>query len=154
AQPVSEALAILLNMDGLDGESYAALGTLQGISEEGMPSSLELKKQFNRSLQDYLSREVSPTQSGGLWADMRDRLGSLVHVRKVGAQHRGDDDASIIARSEAFIETQALDKAVKEMAMLSGDAAPHFHQWRMQARQRLKTLATFKTLEQRLQRGR
>lgn len=150
ARPFDESLAALLAMEGLDGETYATLGKLQGAAEEGVPSLKALQKDFARSFEEYLSRQRTDAPSQSLWRDMRGSLAGLVRVRKVGAQHAGDDDASILARAEAALSDGKLPDAVKEVAMLSPDAAAYFNEWRGEARQRLRVLATFERLERRL----
>lgn len=150
SRPFDEPLAALLAMEGLDGETYAALGKLQSVAEEGIPSMKALQKGFSRGLEEYLSRQRTDAPSKSLWSDMRGSLTGLVRVRKVGAQHTGDDDASVLARAEAALGDGKLPETVKEVAMLSPDAAAYFTEWRGEARQRLRVLATFERLERRL----
>jgi uncharacterized coiled-coil protein SlyX len=153
AKPFSDELQALLAMEGLDGETYAALGKLQGAAENGLPSTKTLQKSFARSMQDYLTRARSEAAPGKLWDDMKGRLGSLVQIRKVGAEHAGDDDASLLARAEAATEGGDFDWALKDVSMLSADAAPYFDEWRRDVRRRLRALATFERIERRLLRG-
>lgn len=154
ARPFSEPLAALLAMEGLDGETYTALGKLQGVAENGLASPARLKKEFTRAFDDYLSRTRSHASSEGLWPEIKARMSGLVQIRKVGAQHKDDDDASILARAEAAVAEENITLAVSELSLLSPDAAPYFHEWRQQARQRLRTLASFERLEHQLVRER
>lgn len=153
SRPFDDALASLLSMEGVDGETYALLGKLQGTAEEGLSSLKTLQKQFAASMEDYLSKRRTDAPSESLWGDMRGRLGGLGRVRKVGAQHEGDDDSSILARAEAALNEGDLVKASTEVSMLSGNAAPYFAEWRADARRRQRTLTTFERIERRLLRG-
>ena len=153
AHPFDDALAALLAMEGLDGESYAALGKLQGAAEQGIPSVKSLQKEFARCFEEYLARRRANASTDGMWSDMKGSLAGLVRVRKVGAQHDGDDDASLLARAEAALNDGKLPDAVKEIAMLSPEAAPYFTDWRGDARRRLHVLSIFERLESRLLRG-
>jgi hypothetical protein len=153
SRPFDDALAALLAMEGVDGETYAMLGKLQGVADEGLSSIKTLQKQFAASMEDYLSKRRTDAPSQSIWGDMRDRLGGLVRVRKVGAQHEGDDDSSILARAEAALNEGDLVKASTEISMLSGGAAPYFTKWRTDARRRQRTVSTLERVERRLLRG-
>ncbi len=54
----------------------------------------------------------------------------LVSMRKIGAEHQGDDDATIIARVEHYAKHNQLKDAVEEAQKLSVQASPHFKEWR------------------------
>jgi hypothetical protein len=153
ARPFEDTLAALLAMEGLDGETYALLARLQRVADDGIASQKELRKRFATSLEDYLSRRRTDAPSTGLWEDMRGQLGGLIRVRKIGAQHEGDDDGALIARAEAALAEGDLASAAKEVSMLSAQAAPYFADWRQQVRRRQNTLDIFERVERRLMRG-
>lgn len=153
AKPFSDELQALLATEGLDGETYAALGKLQGLAENGLASTKTMQKGFSRSMEHYLTRTRSAAASGHLWADMKNRLGSLVQIRKVGAEHTGDDDASILARVEVAVNEGNFSKALKETSMLSAEAAPYFNDWRDDIRLRLRALSMLERVERRLLQG-
>ncbi len=80
-------------------------------------------KPLNELLQMAVDDYYNHNQQGGM-------IGSLVMMRKIGADHAGGDDASIIARLEHYAQNNQLKDAVELAQSLSVEASPYFKKWR------------------------
>ncbi len=130
------SLAALLELDGLDETLLEKLRYFSAYAENGIATQGTLKSSFQEVIRAYYkgtsSAKDNAEESSAL-GTIGDWAGSLVTIRKVGADHKGDSDNDIIARAEHHILQGDITLALDEIRRLSVEAAPTFKQWRRAA---------------------
>lgn len=108
-------------------EVLAQLRALEDGVTQGIATQEQLQRQFAESIQAYLSQ--GNDNSNQTWAAVKRNLSSLVTVRKVGADHAGDDSQSRIARAEAALAEGNIVAARDEIIALPAADAKPFSRW-------------------------
>lgn len=110
-----------------------ALDSLRGHATAGIPTVDSLRAEFGAAARVILSKEP---RDGGWTGDLRDRLASLVTVRRIG-DIAGDDPEARVARAEVRLRDGNLAAAVEELAGLDGAPATAAAPWLAAAGARL-----------------
>ncbi|TAF15487.1 MAG: hypothetical protein EAZ74_01590 [Alphaproteobacteria bacterium] len=103
--------------------------------DEPIPSEVALRGAYDAALEQYYHAlaHSEPSEDDPWYHGVMQRMRAWVVIRKVGAQHKGTDDAAIIARAEAWMQEGDVPHALEEVQRLTVHAAPYFAQWRAQA---------------------
>ena len=143
-----------------EGRPYAAeLGTLAALSpgagdlgrlldyeDKGIPTVAELTRSFKDARTAALSSPA--TDAGGSIIDrFVASAESLVKVRRVDADAKGDGPGAVLARAEAQLEQGNLAACVSEVETLQGAQRAAFADWLDQAQARLGADKTLQRLE-------
>lgn len=108
------------------------IAPLKPFANEGIPPVALLQETFSQSIHS----SASPAAGETAWDKFKSNIGSLITVRKVGGEHQGTDDASVLARAEAYLSEGDLSHALSELEGLSESAAAEMKDWVNGARAR------------------
>jgi predicted nucleic acid-binding Zn-ribbon protein len=139
-------------LDGLRGQAdpdvVQAVEALQPAAAAGVPSLAALRSSFDAVANPIVHAAQVP-EGDGLLEQAAGNLMSLVTVRPVGADVKGDSAAARVARAEAALDGGDLAAAVAELEALDGAAADAAAPWLAKARPRLAAEAALHTLQER-----
>ena len=139
-------------LDGLGGQGDAAVvqavEALRPAAASGVPSLAALRNSFDAVANPIVHAARAP-EGDGLLEQAAGNLMSLVTVRPVGADVKGDSAAARVARAEAALDDGDLAAAVAELEALDGAAAAAAAPWLAEARPRLAAEAALHTLQER-----
>jgi hypothetical protein len=139
-------------LDGLRGQGdpdvVQAVEALRPAAASGVPSLTALRDAFDAVANPIVHAAQMP-EGDGLLDQAAGNLMSLVTVRPVGADVKGDSAAARVARAEAALDDGELAVAVAEMEALAGPAAEVAAPWLATARPRLAAEAAVHTLQER-----
>ena len=128
----------------LNEEQQALVKTLASLNQDGIDATSKLTSQFSE-LADRMP--IAENNSGSFIGKAENWAQEHVVIRKVGEEHIGNDDESIIARAEAHLHKGELALALKEMDGASESAKLFFASWRVRAEHRLAAMETLAALE-------
>lgn len=103
------------------------LRMMESHSVDGVPTLSQLQSRFVDAIDAYMQAQQSATDSH--WSAIRNNLSSLVTIRKVGADHSGNDAQSRIARAEAVLTQGKVARARDEISALPDADARAFSTW-------------------------
>ena len=137
-----EAVAAL---ETRDPQVLAALDTLAGHAETGIPTHAELEDTLGEALASAMDAGKVAAASG--WVDKTlVRLESLVTVKRIDGDIAGTDIAAVALRIEAKVAAGDLDAALRELDSLPAPAAEAMQDWASGARVRTEALAALERL--------
>lgn len=123
-EPYAGALnAFRLAAQGLDGHDRW-IRALSRYQHEGIPSPEALASRFDAAREAALAPAEGVDNT--LWEEVKQNLSQLVRVRKTGAQHVGDDPASVLARAAWALEAGETELLLDELAALPVDQRAYF----------------------------
>jgi hypothetical protein len=139
-------------LDGLRGQEdpavVQAIEALQPAAASGVPTLAALRSSFDAVANRIVHAAQAP-EGDSLLGQAAGNLMSLVTVRPVGADVKGDSAVARVARAEAALEDGDLAAAVAELEALDGSAAEAAAPWLTEARPRLTAEAALRTLQER-----
>ena len=102
----------------------------------GIPTMATLRNRFDAVAADIV--RASHKKAGKGWvAQTLEQLSSLVSIRKSGANVKGGDVQSIVARTEGILKTADLPAAVKALETLPENSKAVAAEWIRDAKARL-----------------
>ena len=128
----------LLELNKANPKTNALLLQLLPVATTGLHSAEELQKQFTTTLDATLQRD-----KGSSFAH---NLAKLIRIRKIGEQ-TGNDDESILARTEKAVAAQDLPAAIKHLDTLSTEAKKLMAPWVRAAQEHLNAQSTLTALQ-------
>ncbi len=115
------------------------LNILEKHSNQSILSPTEMKRLFSDSVKT-LSTSSDPAQTENSLQHLGESFFTrLVTVRKVGADHQGNDLGSVLARSAAHLEKDAFADAISELKILDLNTYPSLQNWVTQTNAYLET---------------
>lgn len=142
--PYREALRDFQALITEEPHLYQMAESLLPYADEGLAKPETLKATFNTALQTALAPSGKPTDS--TWDGIKQNLSGLITVRKVGAEHNGNDEESLLARAEALVAEDRGPEAEQLIAALPEDKAEPFALWRAQLKAEQTILGTLRDL--------
>lgn len=126
-QPIqNEVLMLSRAEDPTIGPKVQELKTL---TEQNIPTMAALQQSFKASIPEILKTANDDTSA-------LSKLQSLVTVRPVGEEAKGDGAAAIVARAEAALVKQDLSRTLFELEKLTPEAKKPIEGWLVEARRR------------------
>jgi predicted nucleic acid-binding Zn-ribbon protein len=139
-------------LDGLRGQGdpavVRAVEALRPAAASGVPSLTALRSSFDAVANRIVHAAQAP-EGDSLLEQAAGNLMSLVTVRPVGADVKGDNAVARVARAEAALEEGDVAAAVAELEALDGAAAEAAAPWLAEARPRLVAETALRTLQER-----
>jgi hypothetical protein len=127
------------------GADKTKLAALQPAAAKGIVTTRALSEQFSALVPSLLAGE-KPAAQEGFFEKLKDHAASLVRIRRLD-DLSGDDLAARIARTQAALAHDDLDRALQEWASFPAAAKSASAQWAEAAKARAGTLATAKAIE-------
>ncbi len=146
AQPYRTELHGLLESALLSDTLKGKLRWFETYEKQGVISQEALALEFRRELARFY-RGTGQKTSQDTGEALRNWLGTLVTVRKVGDSHRDDSDGSILARLEVQVEKRQWKLALDEVRRLSVRATPHFDDWMRKVHAHVESRQLLRSLE-------
>jgi hypothetical protein len=141
-RPYATELATLGALSPGNGD----LGPLLDYDDKGIPTIAQLKVSFEHARDAALSI-AAPDSTASLADRLMASAESLVKVRRVDAQAKGDTPDAVLARAAAKLDQGDLTASVKEVETLKGAPGAAFADWLDQAKARLASDATLQHLQ-------
>lgn len=117
------------------------------LDRKGVDSPAELTRQFSRLADKLASAEEN---ADGVTAGMKRWVTTHIVIRKVGEEHTGNDDGSLIARAEAHLQAGNVELALAELDNTVESTQRFFAPWRLRAENRENAVRLLEALEQTL----
>ena len=151
-QQVADGKSFVLELEALrrslpQAEQNApVVDRLGRFALQGVPREENVRARFEelRRAEDF----TTDTADDSIWQGMKQNLTSLVKIRKVGPEHQGDDDASILARVETHVQAGKWRKALEALQQASGNAQQYYAPFELIAQERLQALEAVEELQQ------
>jgi hypothetical protein len=141
-RPYAAELATLAALSPGAGD----LGALLDYDDKGIPTLPELTRSF-RVAKDAALAAAAPEVEGSLLDRFLASAESMIKVRRVDAEAKGDEPDAVLARAEAALDQGDLAATVKEVETLNGAPRAAFAAWLDQAHARLGADAALQKLE-------
>ncbi len=144
------SLDALLASELVKPEIKEQLAYFSSHQSDGISSMGDIRANFNVAITGYYHQGESLPEDARWWEKVTHWFKSLIVIRKTGAEHNGQDDESILARTEALVLSGEIDEALDELRKLSVRTSPHFHTWQRQASRNLESRKLLRSLEPKL----
>ncbi|MFM2041908.1 MAG: hypothetical protein RLY86_484 [Pseudomonadota bacterium] len=137
--------ALAADLPGLAGAVAAPLDALAPAADSGLAPLVALRSRFDTLAPEIIRAERTRADAG--WVDQTlGRVASLVTVRRAGGEVAGDGVEAVVARADQAVREGNLDRAVAELATLTGPAAQIAAPWLADARARVAAEAAASAL--------
>lgn len=142
SQPFDDALETLLEDPTLPEAAHLKLHGLLKIAGRGVASERQLEALFAESMDAYMSGgALTLPETASTWEQVKQNLGSLITIRKVGDAEGEGDSAHLARAAEAFAQ-EDVTAAVEEASQLSDEVKGYFDSWLGKARRHLRVMRT------------
>jgi hypothetical protein len=136
SKPFPKQLAAVRAMVPGDAELGGVLDQMQPYADSGVETADDLTRDFGR-LAPNLVRTAVVGDGSSWWREMLNRVGSVISIRRTGADVQGDSTDAVVARAEARLDEDDLSGAISTLQALSGAAAELASPWIHDAQHRV-----------------
>ncbi len=139
-QPFDDALETLLEDPALPAAAHLKLHGLLKTAKRGIVSVRQLETLFDESMDAYMSGgTLALPENASTWEQIKENLGSLITIRKLGDAEGEGNEARLARAAEAFAE-EDITAAVEEVAQLDDEVKGYFNSWLNKARRHLRVM--------------
>jgi len=132
------------------GAGMLDLKPLDSLASERLVTSAELLREFRSASNAVLDADAGRRTDGSLAGEIMARARSIVRVRKVSAEAKGDDAEAVLARMEAALKDGDLDRVQDEAGKLPEPAAAAARPWLQKLEARRSVDRALKAIEDKL----
>ena len=135
-------------LEKVSGQSETVIGAIQKLRPHagaGIPTTATLRMHFVDVAHAIMRARLKGSESGWV-GKIKDKLGSLVTIRRTDPTTTTDPVERAVAMAEAALDVGALDEAVQAVSSIEGDAGSVAAPWLGDASARLLAQGTLETL--------
>lgn len=137
AHPFDKQIAALRAMAGEDPMLVPLLDRIQDGAEAGVPTREELRAELTRIAPEIV--RSAKVGDGSSWLNQAMyRVSSVISIRRVGANAKGDGANAAVARAEAMVDADDVAGAVASLKPLTGLAGEVARPWVRAAERRME----------------